>query len=337
MAKARALVCNDKQEFTIEDVVVPEPGALEVLVRTTYSGVSIGTEFAIIRRKLAWGNYPLATGYQAAGVVEEVGSDISHLKAGDKVYYRAQSKMEFAAGGDVSCVSGTHASMAVVNADPEASHGAGRLPDGVNEDDASLFVMPAVALGGVDMANPRMGDTVVVHGCGQIGLGAVAWCALRGCVVVAVDLQDNRLDAAKKLGASVVINGTDANVGEKVNEVSPGGADVVIEATGLHQCIDPAIWLAKPYGKFVWMGNYGMELFPFNFMSPHGRRLTMFFPCDDGLRPCRRAVMRNLASGSLRWSDVITHRVDADDSPALFDRINKNEADDVIGSVIKWS
>ena len=85
----------------------------------------------------------------------------------------------------------------MVGADPASTHGAARLPEGVPEDAASLFVMPAVALGGVDMANPRMGQTVVVHGCGQIGLGAVAWCVLRGCVVIAVDLQDNRLEVAK--------------------------------------------------------------------------------------------------------------------------------------------
>jgi len=335
--EAKALVCSEKQEFTIEDVVVPEPGPKEILVRTTWSGVSIGTEFAIIRRKLAWGSYPLSTGYQAVGVIEQAGGEVADLKAGDTVYYRAQQKMQFAGGGDVSCVSATHASMAVVDADPVSTHGAARLPEGVPEDAASLFVMPAVALGGVDMANPRMGQTVVVHGCGQIGLGAVAWCVLRGCVVIAVDLQDNRLEVAKKFGASVVINAGKLDVGEEVNKVAPGGADAVIEATGLHQCIDPAVWLAKQYGTFVWMGNYGRELFPFNFLSPHGRRLTMYFPCDDGLRPCRRAVMRNMATGALPWSKTITHRVDAEDTPALFDRINKGNADDIVGAVVKWS
>ncbi len=337
MPNARALMCSEKQEFSIEDVVVPDPGPMEVLVRTRWSGVSIGTEFAIVRRKLAWGNYPLVTGYQGAGVVEGAGGEVSHLSVGDTVYFRGQSKMAFADGGEVSCVSGTHASMVVTNADATTSHGAAQLPDGVPEDAASLFVMPAVALGAVDMSNPRMGETVVVHGCGQIGLGAVAWCVLRGCVVVAVDLQANRLEAAKKLGASVVINGTDENVGEEVAKVAPNGADVVFEATGISACIDPAVWLCRPYGTFVWLGNYGQELFPFNFLSPHGRRLTMYFPCDDGGPPARRAVMQNLASGALRWSEVITHRIEPDEAPALFDRINKNNADDVIGAAIKWS
>jgi len=335
--KAKALVCSEKQEFTLEDVVLPEPGPMEILVRTTWSGVSIGTEFAIIRRKLAWGNYPLSTGYQAVGVIEQAGGEVADLKAGDTVYYRAQQKMQFAGGGEVSCVSATHASMAVVDADPASTHGAARLPEGVPEDAASLFVMPAVALGGVDMANPRMGQTVVVHGCGQIGLGAVAWCALRGCVVVAVDLQNNRLAMAKKFGASAVIKAGKQDVGEEVRKIAPAGADTVIEATGLHECIDPAVWLAKQYGTFVWMGNYGQELFPFNFLSPHGRRLTMYFPCDDGLRPCRRAVMRNMATGALPWGETITHRVDAEDTPALFDRINKGDADDIVGAVVKWS
>ena len=153
--EAKALVCSEKQEFTLADVVLPEPGPKDIVARAMYSGVSIGTEFAVIRRKLAWGNYPLVTGYQGVGVVEQVGGEVTEFEAGDTIYYRGQQRMQLpGGGGEVSCVSGTHASMLVLNADPGSAHGVAPLPEGVPHDAASLFVLPGVALAAVDMSNP---------------------------------------------------------------------------------------------------------------------------------------------------------------------------------------
>ena len=90
---------------------------------------------------------------------------------------------------------GVHCSAAVVN--PQTTHGLELLPEGIPEDAASLFVMPAVGLNGVDTANPRMGDVVAVYGAGLVGLGVMAACSHRGCVVVAVDLEQNRLEVAE--------------------------------------------------------------------------------------------------------------------------------------------
>jgi len=333
--EAKALVCDENQGFSLADVILPDPGPGQMVVQTWYSGVSIGTEFALVRKKLSWGPFPICTGYQAVGVIEHVGEKVDGFQAGDKVYYRDNFDIRFPGGRPVSAVTGAHSSHAVI--DPDNTHGVALLPDGVAEDVASLYVMPAVGLNGVDMANPRMGDTVVVYGAGLIGLGVVAACAHRGCVVIAVDIEQARLDVARILGADYAINDSNQDVAAQVNEIAPKGADVVFESTGLPECIDPAIALCKPLGKFVWQGNYGAEPVSMDFLSPHGRRLTMFFPCDDGLAPCRRAVLKNMAKGALRWEQTITHRIDASDAPEFYDRINKGQGSDVIGAVIRWT
>jgi threonine dehydrogenase-like Zn-dependent dehydrogenase len=72
-----------------------------------------------------------------------------------------------------------------------------------------------------------------------------------------------------------------------------------------------------------------------NFIPAHGRRLTMFFPCDDGWQPCRRAVVRNMALGALRWEKTITHRIRWEDGPAMFGRILSGDRD-IIGVTIDW-
>ncbi len=333
--EAKALICDEQQRFSLEDVGLPDAAPERMVVRTLYSGVSIGTEFALVRNEISWGPYPICTGYQGVGVIEQVGDRVEGFVVGDKVYYRDNQGMAFPDGRPVSAVAGTHCSHAVI--DPGKSHGVAQLPEGVREDAASLFVMPAVGLYGVDMANPRMGETVLVYGVGMIGLGVVAACAHRGCTVVAVDLDGARLELAKILGADHLINGSNQDVPAEVNRLVPGGADAVFESTGIPACIDDAIALCRPQGKFVWEGNYGEAPVSMHFLPPHGKRLTMFFPCDDGLAPCRRAVLKNMALGALLWDRVITHRVEPADAPDLYDGINKGQAKDVIGAVIRWS
>jgi 2-desacetyl-2-hydroxyethyl bacteriochlorophyllide A dehydrogenase len=330
---ARALICDEKQNFSIEHVTLKDPAADQVAIRTSYTGVSIGTEFGLIRNKLASGPYPLCTGYMGTGVVEAVGTDIDNFKAGDEVYFRRNDAMTLADGTPVSSVSGAHCSHIVIT--PNTTHGVDHMVPGAAMDVACMFVMPAVGLYGVDMANPRIGETVVVYGSGLIGLGVVAACAHRGCVVVAVDINDKRLAIARDLGADFAIDGRSGGVAEEVQRLAPGGADVVFECTGIPQCIDPAIELCREHGSFVWQGHYGTDPVSMQFVPPHHRRLKMFFPCDDGWQPCRRAVVKSMAMGALKWERCITHRVPSAEAPAMFQRINEKD-EDILGVVIDW-
>lgn len=332
--RALALICDERQRFSLQEVSLSGPDPDQVAIRTHYTGVSIGTEFALIRNKLSWGPYPLCTGYMGTGVVEAVGDRVDGFQVGDAVYYRRNDAMALPDGTAVSCVSGGHCSHVVTR--PHTTHGVDRLVPGAPMDVACMFVMPAVGLYGVDMANPRMGQTVVVHGAGLIGQGVVAACAHRGCVVVAVDVGERQLEIARKMGADHVVNAARQDVVAEVRRLAPEGADVVFECTGLPECIDRAIPLCRPFGTFVWQGNYGAEPVSMRFLPAHGRRLQMFFPCDDGMAPCRRAVVKNMASGALRWEHCITHRISCDEAPAMYERINSGSAPDVVGVVIDW-
>ena len=178
---------------------------------------------------------------------------------------------------------------------------------------------------------------MVVYGVGLIGLGVVAACAHRGCVVVAVDLDETRLAVATKMGADHVIDGTTQDVEAEVRRIAPEGADVVFEATGIPGNIDPAIALCRPHGSFVWQGNYGNAPLSMHFLPPHHRRLRMFFPCDDGWQPCRRAVIKNMAMGALPWEHCISHRIDYTEAPEMFSRLNSGDRQGIVGVVIDWT
>ena len=338
--ESQALICDKNQKFTMETVHLNRVEPDQIGIRTHYTGVSIGTEFALIRGKIQWspeslGTYPLCTGYMGSGIVESVGTEIDNFKIGDQVYFRGNAYMQMKDGTHVSCVSGAHCSHIVLN--PNTTHGAAHLPDGASMETTSMFVMPAVALYGVDMANPRMGQTVVVHGTGLIGLGVVAACSNRGCTVVAVDLSPKRLEVARKMGADYLICAEDQDVETEVMNIISGGADCVFECTGSPDCIDSSIRLCRQFGSFVWQGHYGSKPIEMDFSSPHGRRLQMFFPCDDGWQPCRRAVVKNIAMGTLQWEHCISHRISWKDSPDMFDGINRSANTDIVGVVIDWT
>ena len=331
--KAKALICNEEQNFSIEDVELQDPEVDQIVVRTEYSGVSVGTEFALIRNKISWGPYPLCTGYMGSGVVEYTGNDIQNFKQGDKVYFRANGNMTLPGGEAVSCVSGTHCSHVVLN--PNTSHGADHVFAGCSMDIAAMFVMPAVGLHGVDISNPQLGDFVVINGCGLIGLGALAACVHRGCKVIAVDLSDKQLTLAREFGADFTVNCDSENVKDKVMEITGDGADVVFECTGIPACVNSSIQFCKNFGSYVWQGNYGEKPVGLDFLLAHGKQVKMFFPCDDGLAACRRAVIKNMAMDALKWDKVISHRIDYTAAPDIFSRINAGDKD-IIGVVLNW-
>ena len=334
--KSKALICTAQQQFSLEEFDIPKLAARDLLIRCVWSGVSVGTEFAVIRNKINYGPYPVATGYQAVGYVEEVGAGVTKFEVGDKVYYRRNYLPMKVASRPVTICSGAHASYALMPEDAEVEH----MPEGVDDATGSLFVMPSVGYNAVDMAGVQMGDVVAFHAVGLIGLGALAAARLRGAETIAIDLSARRLEMAKEMGASHTINADDLSSDEltaRVQEIHPGGADVVFEGSGVPSCLDLAFPLARLRGKFVFLGHYGKEPVSFNYLVPHGKQLTAFFPCNDGLVPCRTAVLRNIATGAIPWEKTITHRVPASEAPDLYESINRDELPDLFGAVIRWS
>lgn len=330
--KAQALICTAEQKFSLAEFDVPALTPAQILVRTHYSGVSVGTEFAVIRGKLDWGPFPVCTGYQAVGVVEDIGSAVHKFKVGDKVYYRRNFMPMQLGQAKINPCAGTHCSVAIIDENAEVA----LLPAGVDEATGSMFVMPSVGYNAVNMAGVQMGDVVAFHGLGLIGLGALVAARLRGAITIGIDLDERRLALAREMGADHVINGKAEDIKARVEAIKPGGADVVFEGTGIGANLDAAFPLARLHGKFVFLGNYGNAPISFHFLVPHVKQLTAFFPCNDGLAPCRDAVLRNIASGAIPWQKTISHHVTAGDAPALYEAINKNALPELLGSVIQW-
>ncbi len=329
----QALIATQDRRFALASCREPDLAPDQVRVQTLYSGVSVGTEFMVIQGRLDWGAFPVCTGYQATGLVVEIGSAVTRFTIGDVVYYR-RNFIEFEWEGQaVNSCAGTHASQAVVPQDQEIE----LLPEGVSPEVGSMFVMPAVGYNAVNMAGVQMNDLVVMQGLGLIGTGAMLAARLRGAIVVGVELNETRMRLARELGIDHLIDAREDNVLQAVLACQPGGGDVVFEATGIPRNLDSALALCRPFGKFVYLGNLGSAPVTFNFTVPHTKQLTTYFPCNDGLQPCRDAVMRNIASGALPWGKTISHSVNAEDMPELYAAIDEKAVPELTGAVIKWS
>ena len=262
---------------TLEDILVPDPGPGEALVRVQACGVC-HTDLHY-REGAINDEFPFLLGHEAAGVVEATGDGVTNVAAGDFViiawrapcgncrsclrgrpWYcfdsmNASQPMTLADGRPLSPALGigafteltlVHAGQAV-KVDPAASAAAaGLVGCGIM---AGLGA--AVNTGGVSR-----GDSVAVFGCGGVGDAAIAGSRLAGAhTIIAVDIDDRKLEWAKGFGATNTINSTKTDPVEAIQELTGGnGVDVAIEAVGNPVTYEQAFFARDLAGTVVLVG-----------------------------------------------------------------------------------
>ena len=276
--EARGVIAPGKGEpVTIETIVVPDPGPGEALVAVQACGVC-HTDLHY-REGGIDDEFPFLLGHEAAGVVEAVGDGVTDVAPGDFVVlnwravcgqcracrkgrphlcfatHNAAQKMTLADGTELSPALGigAFADKTLVAAgqctpvDPAADPAvAGLLGCGV------MAGLGAAMLTG----NVQRGDTVAVFGCGGVGDAAVAGAKLAGATtIVAVDLDERKLDLARGFGATHTVNAATTDPVEAVREATGGfGADVCIEAVGHPAVLEQAFFARDLAGTVVQVG-----------------------------------------------------------------------------------
>jgi S-(hydroxymethyl)mycothiol dehydrogenase len=262
---------------TLETIVVPDPGPGEAVVKIQACGVC-HTDLHY-REGGINDDFPFLLGHEAAGLVESVGAGVTGLEPGDFVIlnwravcgtcraclrgkpwycfstHNATQRMTLTDGTELAPALGigAFAEKTLVHAgqctkvDPRAPAAvAGLLGCGVM---AGLGA--AINTGGV-----TRGDTVAVFGCGGVGNAAIAGARLAGArTIVAVDLDERKLQWASDLGATHTVNSRETNPVEAIREATGGfGADVVIEAVGLPATYEQAFYARDLAGTLVLVG-----------------------------------------------------------------------------------
>jgi Zn-dependent alcohol dehydrogenase len=278
--QTRAAVCRAfGAPLTIETIELRDPGPGEVLIRTAACAICHSDIFYVDG---AWGgDLPAVFGHEAAGVVEAVGSGVTRLKAGDPVVATLIRNCGFcpacAEGAPVFCeevfpldresplrdASGkplvhglrtaAFAECMVVDASQAVA-----IPKDMKLDVASLIACGVLTgLGAVlNTADVKAGSSVVVIGCGGVGLNSVQGARLAGChPIIAVDVASAKLASARDFGASHTVNAREENVEEQVKALTHGRkADWVFVTVGVKGAAEQAVKLMKRNGGTVLVG-----------------------------------------------------------------------------------
>lgn len=128
------------------------------------------------------------------------------------------------------------------------------IPKTVSDEEAAIVEPVALALRVLDYMKPNLGDWVTVIGQGPIGLLMTQVAKLKGCRVIAVDLEDYRLELSEKYGADAVVNAKKEDVAKAVRKLTKIGSDLVIEAAGTRGTVEQTPFLVKKTGKVALVG-----------------------------------------------------------------------------------
>ncbi len=236
----KAVQILEASQMRVVDIEKPSLKDDEILLKIEYVGFC-GSDLNTYRGLNPMVNLPIIPGHEVGAVIDEIGKNVpTGFKKGMSVTLNPYTNC----GKCASCRNGR------VNAcEHNQTYGVQRdgamteylaLPwtkvieaDGLDTKTCALIEPMSVGFHAVNRAQVTDLDVVMVVGCGMIGMGAIVRASLRGATVIAIDMDDEKLELAKEMGASYGINSKTEDVHEKIIEYTNGlGADVVIEAVG---------------------------------------------------------------------------------------------------------
>jgi len=268
--------------LVIDDIEVDPPQEGEVLVRVAASGVCHSDLHAV--QGIHPPPLPVILGHEGAGIVEEVGENVHHVRPGDHVilsWLPYCGKCRFCSAGRPGLCDDLAWSDAGTMMDGTTRFHRGdlRILHNTASTFAELTVVPAQTAISVDPSLPlaelallgcavmtgvgavlntarvRPGETVAIVGCGGVGLNIVQGAVIAGAeVIIAVDVMPEKLELARSLGATHTVNASDGAVKQAVHETVPGGVHYSFEALGRPETIQTAISLIGKGGKAVLVG-----------------------------------------------------------------------------------
>ncbi|TEU05237.1 zinc-binding dehydrogenase [Candidatus Bathyarchaeota archaeon] len=251
------------QPLKIEDVPTPEIGPEEALIKIAACGVC-HTDLHYLEGVPTFKKPPLILGHEASGIVTKVGEKVTNVKENDRVLippvltcgscYNCRIGRENLCRNIVmigNSIDGAYAEYTKIPAKDLI-----KLPTEIPLEEASIISdamsTPFHAL--KNRANLRPGDSVVIYGVGGVGLNAVQIATALGAFVIAIDKVEEKLQHARKLGASETINVDVENPVKAVRRITGGGADVAVEAIGIPEVMRMAYNSVRWGGRVVIVG-----------------------------------------------------------------------------------
>ena len=332
-------------EMGFEERDIPQVKDDEVLVKLEYVGIC-GSDLHYYETG-AIGDYvvepPFVLGHEPGGTVVEVGKNVTHLKAGDRVALepgKTCGHCEFCKTGRYNlCPDVVFFATPPVDGvfQEYVAHEADlcfKLPNNVSTLEGALIEPLAVGFHAAIQGDAHLGQKAVVMGAGCIGLVSMMALKARGVSeVYVVDIMEKRLQKALELGADGVINGAEENVEEKIRQITDGrGVDLVIETAGTEVTTRQAISIAKKGSNIVLVGysKSGEMTLPMSLVLD--KELT--FKAVFRYRHIYPMAIEAVAQGKVNLKGIVTDIFDLDDVQKAMD-YSVNNKTDIVKAVIR--
>jgi len=332
----KALVLKEYKHFSYEDVALPEVGPDDVLIEVKACGIC-GSDVHGIDGSTGRRIPPIIMGHEASGVIERIGSAVSEWRVGDRVTFDSTvvTRPDFYSQKGVFNLS-DYRKVLGVSCDEYRQHGAFaeyvavpqstlyRLPEGLSFEQAAMTEPVSVAFHAVSLVPCEINDSAVVVGCGMIGLFVVQALRIKGCgKIIAVDLDQSRLDLALKFGTDHALKSDAVDIVETIRSLTHGrGADLAIEVVGITPTINLAINSVRKGGKISVIGNLAEKVeIPLRVLVT--RQITLVGSCASaGEYP---ACLDMIASGRVKVDEMMSAVVPLAEAATWFERLYQGE------------
>jgi 2-desacetyl-2-hydroxyethyl bacteriochlorophyllide A dehydrogenase len=300
-----------------------EPGDLEILIETEYSGITNGTERHALLGEHGWkGVFPSRHGYQHVGLVRATGKDVEGFAEGDRVFY-----------GQYVGHRGWHI-QEVQSYDRASyvSHLVLKLPEKMDSESSALLGVAGVAMRGVRRFRVKDKDTVWVAGAGPIGQFAAQAARVMGAEVTVTEPIGHRRAVAKSLGARHVFDPREDGAMDALKRGGP--YDCIIDACGAKGLLGeiPRHGLLAHGGVIGLLAVRSETTFAWSML--HGTEASIEVSCHFSLDDLELLVSHVL-SGGMGIQPMITHRAKVEDAMGIYELL-RDRPSELLGVVFDW-
>ena len=334
MMKA-AVFYGPKQLLKVEDCPKPVIGPGEILVKVAACGVCHTDLHYLDHGVPTFKKPPLILGHEASGTVAETGANVKNFKPGDRVLLPAVLTCGFCEfcrlGRENICKNmvmfGNHIDGAYAEFVKAPAKDAFILPEEIPLEEGCI-IADAISTPFHEVKNRaqvKAGDTVVVFGCGGVGINVVQLSAAVGAIVVAVDINEQKLQWAKKFGAAYTLNISGlSDAAKEIRKMTNGGADIAIEAIGNPNTITTAFNSLKKGGRLCVIGYTDKDMII-------SAAKTMFFEMEIvGSLGCRPVdypkLIEMVRIGKVQVKPLVTHKFKLHQINEAFETLRNGEA-----------
>lgn len=323
----RAAVFHNEHDIRVENIDVADVSENQVKIKVAWAGIcgsdlheyNAGPIFIPKDEEspLTGSQAPLTMGHEFSGVIEEIGSNVQGLKVGDKVtvnplitgkvHEKALVDMYkgftfIGLGSD-----GGFADYAVVDQENII-----KLQDDTSLELGALVEPTAVALQAIRESEMRLGDSVTVFGAGPIGLLTVIAARAAGAKdIIVFDLSDTRLEKAKEVGATHIVNSSNEDPVEFIKKLYPDGVDRSFEVAGVSVTLNQAISVTRARGMVTIVSIFEkpMEFNPM-LLTSSGVRISSTLAYEPDIF---EATVKMMESGQIDSFPIITDHIELED------------------------